>query len=86
MPHAMKLNIQKWGNSAAVRLPSVMLAQLGVKVGDAFDAKVSANAVTLRVAKPRYKLADLLAECDLNAPPPDLDWWDNAKPVGREFW
>lgn len=57
----MKLSIQKWGNSAAVRLPAAMLAQLGVSIGDEFEVEVAAGAATLRVAKPEYKLADLLA-------------------------
>lgn len=66
----MRLKIQKWGNSAAVRLPASILAQLGVKVGDSFEVDVSAQVATLRAAKPKYKLADLLAQCDKNAPPP----------------
>jgi antitoxin ChpS len=82
----MRLNIQKWGNSAAVRLPSAMLAQLGLTVGDAFDVEVSAKNVILRAARPRYKLADLLAECDLDAPPPKLGAWEDIQPVGREVW
>lgn len=81
----MKLNIQKWGNSAAVRLPASMLAQLGVRVGDSFEVDVSKDAATLRVAKPKYKLADLIAQCDPSAAPPaDLAAWENAAPVGRE--
>ena len=52
----MKLNIQKWGNNAAVRLPSAMLAQLGVKIGDAFTVDVSAQRAVLRAAKPHYTL------------------------------
>lgn len=81
----MKLNIQKWGNSAAVRLPASMLAQMGVHVGDSFEVDVAKDSATLRVAKPKYKLADLMAQCDLKAAPPvDLAAWDNAAPVGRE--
>ena len=82
----MRLNIQKWGNSAAVRLPSGMLAQLGAKVGDTFEADLTESGVVLRIAKPRYKLADLLAQCNPNAPKLDLDDWDNAKPTGQEVW
>ncbi len=47
----MKLNITQWGNSAALRLPATLLAQLGVKVGDAFEADVSKDKLVLRVAK-----------------------------------
>ena len=49
----MKLIIQKWGNSAALRLPAPMLAQLGVKVGDSFDVEVVKGTVTLRPAMPK---------------------------------
>jgi antitoxin component of MazEF toxin-antitoxin module len=82
----LQLHIQKWGNSAGLRLPSGLLMQLGAKVGDALVAEVSGDEVVLRVAKPRHKLADLLAQCNPDAPPPDLDWWDHAKPVGQEVW
>lgn len=47
----MKLNITQWGNSAALRLPAILLAQLGVKVGDAFEAEVAKDRLTLRVIK-----------------------------------
>ncbi len=78
----MKLNIQKWGNSAAIRLPASMLAQLGARIGDAIEV----DPATLKVARPEYKLADLLAQCDKNAAPPaDIAAWDSAVPVGREF-
>lgn len=78
-----KLTIHKWGNSAAVRLPDSMLVQLGVKIGDAFDVEVSPKAATLKVAKPRYKLADLLAEMPDGFP--RAKGWDEMKSVGREF-
>lgn len=47
----MKLNITQWGNSAALRLPAPLLAQLGVKVGDSFAADVAKDRLTLRVIK-----------------------------------
>lgn len=79
----IKLNIQKWGNSAAIRLPASILAQLGASIGDAIEV----DPATLKVAKPKYKLADLLAQCDKNAPPPeDLSAWDSSEPVGREVF
>jgi antitoxin component of MazEF toxin-antitoxin module len=48
---SMKLNITQWGNSAALRLPAPLLAQLGVKVGDSFAADVAKDRLTLRVIK-----------------------------------
>jgi antitoxin component of MazEF toxin-antitoxin module len=79
----MKLNIQKWGNSAAVRLPSAMLAQMGVKIGDAFEVDVSAENALLHVAKPHYKLSDLLAEMPDGLP--RVEDWDAMPAVGKEI-
>lgn len=50
----MRLTIQKWGNSAAVRLPPSILAQLGIK-GD-LDMTVENNAIVLR--KPENRIRD----------------------------
>ena len=78
----MKLTIQKWGNSAAVRLPASMLAQMSVHVGDSFEVNVSAGEATLRAAKPKYKLADLMAEMPDGLPM--VEGWDTLQPVGKE--
>ena len=81
----MKLSIVKWGNSAAVRLPAPMLAQLGAKIGDTFEADVSGEELVLRAAKPHYTLQELMAQCDLEAAPPkDLAEWAEMPAVGRE--
>lgn len=33
----------------------------------------------------KYKLVELLAECDPSAPLPRVDGWDEMKPVGKEI-
>lgn len=83
----MELSIQKWGNSAAVRLPAPLLSQLGVALGDKLNAEMQAEGLVLRPARKAYALADLMAQCDLNAPPPaDVQDWESSKPVGNEVW
>lgn len=78
----MKLNIQKWGNSAAVRLPTIMLTQIGANIGDSIEV----DPETIKVAKPKYKLSDLIAQCNKDAAPPaDLESWNNTMPVGMEI-
>ena len=47
----------------------------------------SAEVITLKPAKAKlhYRLADLMAACDLNAPEPaELAEWKAMQPVGRE--
>ena len=83
----MELTIQKWGNSAAVRLPSTLLSQLGVALGDKLSADMQPEGLVLRPARKSYSLADLMAQCDLHAAPPaDAAGWEEAKPVGQEVW
>jgi len=81
----MQLTIQKWGNSAAVRLPTAVLTQSGLSIGDVVDANSVRGALTLIAAKPKYSLSDLVAQCNSNAPlPEDLIAWDQMQPVGAE--
>ena len=83
----MELSIQKWGNSAAVRLPSTLLSQLGVALGDRLSAEMQPEGLVLRPARKSYSLADLMAQCDLKAAPPaDVAVWGDSKPVGQEVW
>ena len=79
----MRLNIQKWGNSACVRLPAHMLTQMGAKVGDSFEVEVTPQKAELRLAKPKYRLADLLAEMPSDSLP-EITAWDVAPAAGQE--
>ena len=83
----MQLSIQKWGNSAAVRLPTELLSMLNVSLGDKLSVDVRPDGVMLKAKRPAYALADLVAQCDMSAPEPaDMAVWNNVKPVGREAW
>lgn len=83
----MELSIQKWGNSAAVRLPTELLGILKVTLGDKLSVNVQPEGVLLKAARPSYALADLVAQCDLSAPEPaDMAAWSQVKPIGREVW
>jgi antitoxin ChpS len=85
----MEVKIQQWGNSAAIRLPSTVLKQMGLVSGDVLllNADADAQVITLMPAKakPRYKLSDLMARCDFTAPEPaELAAWNSMPAVGRE--
>lgn len=83
----MELSIQKWGNSAAVRLPTELLGIMKVSLGDKLTVNIQPDGVLLKAARPAYSLAELVAQCDAGAPEPaDLAAWQSAKPVGRESW
>ncbi|MGV2292394.1 AbrB/MazE/SpoVT family DNA-binding domain-containing protein [Trinickia sp. YCB016] len=83
----MELSIQKWGNSAAVRLPTALLDQLKVALGDKLAVDVRPEGIMLKPARHKYVLEDLVAQCDPKAPlPADLEAWGGVVPVGREAW
>lgn len=83
----MEIKVQQWGNSAAIRLPATALKTIGIGIGNVLEMDLTPEGMTLKPAKqkPRYKLADLLAECDLAAQEPaELAAWNAMQPVGRE--
>jgi antitoxin ChpS len=83
----MELSIQKWGNSAAVRLPTALLTQLKVVLGDKLSVEIRPEGVMLTPSRRASTLSELVAQCDMNAPmPADLDAWHDLHPIGREAW
>nr|WP_314628438.1 AbrB/MazE/SpoVT family DNA-binding domain-containing protein [uncultured Noviherbaspirillum sp.] len=83
----MKLSIQKWGNSAAVRLPSALLDHLGISAGDQLEVDIRPDGFFIKPAKPHYSLAELLAQCDAAMPvTEDIASWDRSPSAGKEAW
>ena len=83
----MEVKIQQWGNSAAIRLLATVLKQMSLAISDVLMLDASADVITLKPAKakPHYRLADLMTECDLNArEPAELAELNATQPVGRE--
>jgi len=82
----MELSVRKWGNSAGVILPTAALENLQAKVGDTLSVEFDNQKMVVQVAKPRYSLAQLLAQCDPTAPvPADVAEWEAMAPVGNEL-
>lgn len=77
----MKLRILQWDNSAAIKLSSTMLTQIGATIGDTVEVDIS----SFSIVKPKYKLSELLAECDANGPSLKLTDWDEMPAVGKEI-
>ena len=56
----MRLQLAKWGNSLAVRLPAECIRATGLRLGDSVDAEITpAGTITLTPAKPFDKTAFL---------------------------
>lgn len=84
----MKTSIRKIGNSAGAILPAAMLKNLNLREGDAITVREEGSRIVIEraVTRPRYKLADLVAQCDLTAAPSaELLEWENAPMAGEEL-
>lgn len=79
------MRVQKWGNSAAMRLNAELLKQWGVKIGDTVEAEIADGALIMRPvsSRPVYRLADLLAEMP-DGGLPRVENWEEMPTVGRE--
>ena len=77
----MRVELAKWGNSAAVRVPSGALADAGMQIGQALELRAEAGRLVLEPA--RENLDDLLARITPeNLHPLALD----SDAVGGEVW
>jgi antitoxin MazE len=58
----MQIQIGKWGNSLAVRLPGNYAKDLGLKEGMNLDISVADGSLLLRPRRQEYSLEELVAE------------------------
>ncbi len=75
----MKVQLAKWGNSTAVRLPKAVAQELGLKPGVQVDIVVEGREVRLRPLQksPRELLEEMIAEAKRLGPeyePESVDW------------
>ncbi|MFN7570337.1 MAG: AbrB/MazE/SpoVT family DNA-binding domain-containing protein [Betaproteobacteria bacterium] len=83
----MQVVLRKYGNSTVAVLPPPVLKDLGLAAGQAMTLHTTGDGQIVLTRKRKYRLADLLAQCDRRAAPPaDLALRDAAKPAGSEVW
>lgn len=82
----VEIVLRKFGNSTGAAFPASALKDLGLKAGQTMTMDTTSDGRIILTPKRKYKLADLIAQCDLKAAPPaDLAEWEAAKPVGQEL-
>jgi antitoxin ChpS len=83
----MHTNLRKVGGSVMLAVSPVFLKELKIACGSTVDVALKDGQLVVRpIAKPKYELADLLAQCDPKAkmPSEDREWLDSA-PIGNEI-
>jgi antitoxin component of MazEF toxin-antitoxin module len=83
----MQATIKRWGNRAAVRIPTAILGAARVKLDQPVDIREEAGSIVIEPNRPlpRYTLQELVACCDRNKRlSREERQWIDAPRVGRE--
>ncbi|MCZ5524126.1 type II toxin-antitoxin system antitoxin ChpS [Escherichia coli] len=81
------MTIKRWGNSAGMVIPNILMKELNLQPGQSVEAQVSNNQLILTPISRRYSLDELLAQCDMNAAElSEQDVWGKSTPAGDEIW
>lgn len=82
----VEIVLRKFGNSTGAAFPPSVLKDLGLKAGQSMTMGTTVDGAITLSPKRKFTLADLIAQCDVKAPPPaDMARWDAARPVGQEI-
>ena len=80
----MRLQIQKWGNSLALRLPKVFASEANVRQGSAVDLSFADGKLILTpLSKSSYTLKGLLARVTKHNLHREEDF---GRRIGQETW
>ena len=61
--------LRQVGGSTVVAIPPALLEQLGLKADARVTVSIESDQLVIRPqTRPRYSLAELMAQCDLKAP------------------
>lgn len=80
----MLAEVQKWGNSLAIRIPKEMALEIGLDFESKIELVLEKGELRIvSVKKPRYTLEELVAGIK---PENQHEEWDTGPPVGKEIW
>jgi antitoxin MazE len=80
----MKASVKKWGNTAAVRIPAVVLEAAHVEIDQEVDIREEAGRIVIEPVRERkYKLGDLLKGITKDNAHQEIDF---GSAEGREGW
>ena len=80
----MRLRVQKWGNSLALRIPKPFAKEVRVRQGTVIDLSLAdGKLVIMPVSREKWTLASLVAGITKKNIPGESDF---GPAVGREVW
>lgn len=80
----MRAKVKKWGNSAAVRIPSSVLRALRLDLDEIVDVREEAGRIVIEpVRQKTYDLNELLRGITAGSQHESVDF---GAPLGKEVW
>ena len=80
----MRLRVQKWGNSLALRIPAAFARQTGVRSGSEVELELEGKRLIITPtptgASSRTELLDRVTDENLH------EALDTGRPLGKETW
>ena len=79
----MKIQIQKWGNSLALRIPKSFAIETNMEQGSTVEITLEKDGIMMKPAKDEITLDSLLAEVTKENLHSETDF---GSPEGKEVW
>lgn len=80
----MEVMIQKWGNSCAVRIPSIIMKEMGLVEEDKLELLMEGNELVMRKKiENKISLEERIKEYEGENLCKEFEWDENR---GREIW
>ncbi len=79
----MKVQIQKWGNSLALRIPKSFALETNIEQGSTVEVALEKGQIMVKPVKDEITLESLLADITEENLHTEIDF---GKPEGKEVW
>ncbi len=79
----MKVQIQKWGNSLALRIPKSFALETNIEQGSTVEVALEKGQITVKPVKDEITLESLLVDITEENLHTEIDF---GKPEGKEVW
>ncbi len=79
----MRVKVQKWGNSLALRIPKAFASQTKIQENEFVNLTLEGERIFIEPAKKEFTLKDLVDGIDESNLHGEIDF---GKPVGNEQW
>jgi antitoxin MazE len=80
---ASRVQLVKWGNSQAVRIPKAVVEKARLQEGDELEIHVQEGRITIEPLSPKPTLESLVTGITRKNRHPEQGW---SQPVGKEVW